>query len=211
VINRCRESRHVQDYIEGELASARALVFEEHLQTCGDCASEVSAYRRMFASLDVNLDDLALDPGPSLTERILDRVLPSRLRRRWVQAIGWIYGVSSAVATFAVVSWLTRPSTPVLLAQSYSEISVRAVQSVLFAFQVVTRSWFELVQGWDFVGRLVAIMTPIARALARPFADPALTGISAAAMVACLLVLWWMRPRHGEVREGVRNVSLLGF
>ncbi|HET9328825.1 MAG TPA: zf-HC2 domain-containing protein [Candidatus Eisenbacteria bacterium] len=212
MINRCRESRHVQDYLDAELAEARALAFEEHLQTCAGCAGEVAAYRAMFASLEVSLEDFAIvDPGPSLTERILDRVVPSRLRRRWVQAIGWVYGVSSAVATFAVVSWLTRPTTPVWLAQSYSELSLRVMQSVLFAFQVVTRSGFELLQGWDFVGRLVAIVSPIARALTRPLADPTLGAITAAAMVACVLLLWWMRPRAGEAREGVRNVSLLGF
>lgn len=211
-MNRCREARHVQDYLEAELAPARATAFEEHLRTCVECASEVAGYRRMFASLEVSLDDFArLDLGPRLTERILDRVLPSRLRRRWVTAIGWLYGTSSAIATFAVVSWLARPSTPVWLAHNYSEISLRAMQSVLFAFQVVTRSWFDLLQGWDFMGRLIAIVSPIARALTRPLADPTLGGISAAAMVACVLLLWWMRPRPGEAREGVRNVSLLGF
>jgi predicted anti-sigma-YlaC factor YlaD len=211
-MNRCREARHVQDYLDAELAPARAVAFEEHLQTCADCSGEVAAYRRMFASLDVSLDDFtALDPGPRLTEQILDRVVPSRLRRRWVSAIGWVYSGASAIATFAVVSWLTRPTTPVWLAQTYSEISVRAMQSVLFAFQVVTRSWFELVQGWDLMGRLVAIASPVARALTRPLADPTLGGIGAAAMAACVLLLWWMRPRAGEAREGVRNVSLLGF
>ena len=212
MIRDCREARHVQDYLDAELAPARVLAFEEHLKTCVDCSAEVAAYRKMFASLEISLDDFAVvDPGPRLTEQILDRVVPSRLRRRWVSAIGWVYGVSSAVATFAVVSWLTRPTTPVWLAQTYSEISVRAMQSVLFAFQVVTRSWFELMQGWDIVGRFVAIVSPIALALARPLADPTLGGISAAAMVACVLLLWWMRPRPGEAREGVRNVSLLGF
>ena len=211
-MNRCRESRHIQDYLDAELPAARSQAFQAHLETCVACASEVAAYRRMFASLDGSLGDLALsDPGPSLTERILDRVLPSRLRQRWVTVIGWIYGGSSAIATFAVVSWITRPDTPVWLAQHYSEISLRVMQSVLFTFQVVTRSWFEMLQGWDFMGRLVGRVSPLARALARPLAEPKLGIIKAAAMLACVLVLWWMRPRPDEAREGVRNVSLLGF
>ena len=208
----CREARHVQDYLDGDLTGSRAEAFESHLATCAACSLELAAYRKMFASLDVSLDDLAtMDPGPSLTECILDRVLPSRLRRRWVTAIGWAYSASAAVATFATVSWLTRPQTPVWLAQHYSQISLRAVQSVLFTFQVVTRSWFELLQGWGVMGRLVGILTPLARALTRPLADPTLSLVLAAAMLACVLVLWWMRPRAGEVREGVRHVSLLGF
>ncbi|TMQ71593.1 MAG: hypothetical protein E6K80_05120, partial [Candidatus Eisenbacteria bacterium] len=194
--DRCREARNVQEYLDDELPPARALAFEAHLKTCAICAGELSAYRVMFDSLDASLGDLSLlDPGPSLTERILDRVLPSRLRRRLVAAVGWVYGASAAVATFATVSWLTRPDTPVWLAQRFSQISLRAVESLLFAFQVVTRSWIELLQGWDLMGRFFGLLSPLARALARPLEDPVLGIVTAAAAIACALVLWWMRPR----------------
>jgi predicted anti-sigma-YlaC factor YlaD len=209
---RCRESGNVQDYLDAELSPERTRAFEAHLTTCPSCAAELAVYRSMFEALDGSLADYRVeDPGPSLTERILDRVLPSRLRRRWVNAIGWVYGSSSAVVTFATVSWLTRPTTPVWLAQHYSEISVRAIQSVLFAFQVVTRSWFELLQGWGLMGKLMEIASAVARSLTRPLADPMLGLVSAAAMVACVLLLGWMRPRPDRAREEIRNVSLLGF
>jgi len=211
-MNPCGETRRVQDYLDGELTAAQAQAFELHLQGCARCADEVASFQMVFASLGESLGDFArIDPGPSLTERILDRVLPSRLRKRWVTAIGWVYGTTSAIATFAVVSWLTRPETPLWLAQGYGEISLRTMQSVLFTFQVVTRSWLELLQGWGFFEHLVGRVSPVARALARPLADPTLGTITVAAMLACVLVLWWMRPRPDEAREGVRNVSLLGF
>jgi putative zinc finger protein len=211
-MNRCREARRVQDYLEGELAPERARAFEDHLEGCVDCLAEVASYRTLFASLDDSLDRIAFeDPGPALTERILDRVLPSRLRRRWVSAAGAIYGTLSAASTFLFVSWITRPEAHVWLAQRYSETSLRLVQSVLFAFQIITRSWFDLLEGWGFVERLVAVVSPVARALARPLADPTLGLITVAAMLASAVVLWWMRPRHQGAREGVRNVSLLGF
>ena len=83
-MNRCREARHIQDYLEGELALERSRGFEAHLEGCVECRAEVASYRTLFASLDGSLDRVTVeDPGPALTERILDRVLPSRLRRRW--------------------------------------------------------------------------------------------------------------------------------
>ncbi len=210
--SRCRQSGNIQDYLDREVAPSQAQAFAAHLSGCPSCTREIEVYRRMFAVLDLSIGEVArLDPGPSLTEQILDRVLPSRLRRRLVTVIGWIYGASASVATFAAVSWLTRPETPVWLAQRYSEISLRAMQSLLFSFQVVTRSWFELLQGWDLMGRFVGLLSPLARALARPLADPTVGLITAAAMLACVLVLWWMRPRPHEAREGVRHVGVLGF
>jgi Putative zinc-finger len=211
-MSRCRESRLVQEYLDAELEGARVRTFEAHLETCEACAAELAAYRRMFGELDHVLGGGAIeDPGPALTERILDRVLPSRLRRRWITAIGWLYGVSSAIATFAAGSWLAQPSTPERLARTYGEISLRAMQSVLFVFQLVTRSCFDLLQGWDILARLGALFTPLARALARPLADPTLGIVTAAAMLVTISVLWWMRPRRGEAREGARHVSVLGF
>jgi hypothetical protein len=211
-VNHCRERRLVQEYLDAELEEARARAFEAHLATCEACAAELASYRTMFGALDDVLGRTVLrDPGPALTERILDRVLPSRLRRRWVTAAGWIYGVSSAVATFAAVSWLARPNTPERLAQTWGEISIRAMQSVLFVFQLVTRSCFDLLQGWGLMARLADAVSPVARALARPLADPVLGIVMVAAMLVTISMLWWMRARRGEAREGARHVSLLGF
>jgi anti-sigma factor RsiW len=210
-MNRCREIRDVQDYLDGQLAPERALAFERHLETCAACSGEVRAFRALFDTLGDSLGDpMLLDPGPSLTERILDRVLPSRLRRRWVTTLGWVYGGLSAASTFAFVSWITRPETHVWLAQRYGEVSLRALQSGLFAFELITRSWFEVLQGWGFVERLAGSLSPVARALARPLADPTLGLILLAAALASGAVLRWMRAQHESAKE-VRNVSLLGF
>jgi predicted anti-sigma-YlaC factor YlaD len=210
-MNRCRETRNVQEYLDGELDAERALVFERHLETCETCSAEIRAFRSLFQTLgDFRGERVLVDPGPGLTERILDRVLPSRLRRRLVTVLGWIYGSTTAVTTFAFVSWISRPESHVWLAQRYGEISLRALQSGLFAFELVTRSWFEVLQGWGFVERLAAVFSPVARALARPLADPTLGFIMIAATLACALVLRWMHGRR-EPSEEVRHVGLLGF
>ncbi|HYM81308.1 MAG TPA: zf-HC2 domain-containing protein, partial [Candidatus Limnocylindria bacterium] len=109
----CTESRRLQIYLDGELSEAQAGAYRLHLETCPACTQELALYRRLFAALRPSP---VPDPGPALTERILDRVLPSRLRRRWVAALGWSYTAASATCTFMFVSWIARPETHVWLA-----------------------------------------------------------------------------------------------
>ena len=209
-MNRCNQARHVQDYLDREMSPGRASAFEVHLAGCAICAAEVAAFGAVFSSLGGPALRVA-DPGPSLTERILDRVLPSRLRARWVTAFGWAYGTASAVTTFAFVSWIVQPSTHMWLAQSYSEASLRLLQIMLLAFQTLTRSWLQAVDGVVFLGAVVERMAPVARALTRPWAEPQLAAIMVAAMLASAGVLWWMRPVRREAMEEIGNVGLLGF
>ena len=209
-MNRCTEARYVQDYLDRELSPERERAFAAHLAGCAWCAAEVEAFGAMFSSLGGPALRVA-DPGPSLTEKILDRVIPSRLRARWVTAFGWAYGTASAVTTFAFVSWIVQPSTHVWLALSYSEGSLRLMQTMLFAFQTLTRSWLQVVDGVVFLGAVAERMAPVARALTRPWAEPQLAAIMVAAMLACAGVLWWMRPVRREAMEEIGNVGLLGF
>lgn len=209
-MNRCTEARHVQDYLDRELSPERARAFEAHLAGCAWCTAEVEAFGAVFSSLGGRLLQVA-DPGPSLTERILDRVLPTRLRARWVTAFGWAYGTASAVTTFAFVSWIVQPSTHVWMAQSYAEGSLRLMQTLLFLFQTLTRTWLQVVDGVVFLTAVIERMAPVARALTRPWAEPQLAAIMVAAMLASAGVLWWMRPVRRDAMEEIGNVGLLVF
>jgi len=209
-MNDCRESRHVQDYLDRELSPGEVRAFEAHLADCASCSAAVEAFGAVFVLLRGDAQRIE-DPGPSLTEKILDRVLPSRLRARWVTAFGWAYGTASAVTTFAFVSWIAQPDSHVWLAQRFSEASLRVVQTALFAFQVLTRSWLQLMDGWAFLAEVGRWVAPVARALARPWTEPMLAAIAVAAILTCAGVLWWMRPGRRTVTEEIRNVSLVGF
>lgn len=209
-MNHCPHTRRAQDFLEGELPSEQARAFADHLRGCALCAAEVEAFRVLFADLGSEASAI-VDPGPSLTERVLDRVLPSRLRAPWVAGFGWAYGTASAVTTFAFVSWIAQGSSHVWLAQRLSEGSLRLIQTVLFTFQVLTRSWIELLDGWMFLEALAVRAAPVARALARPWMDPTVAAITVAAVLSCAVVLWWMRPRRRAMTEEVRHVSLVGF
>lgn len=209
-MNRCRESRRVQSWLEGDLAPGTAEAFTAHLAGCARCEAEVRAYRRLFAALaEERL--LVRDPGPALTERILDRVVPSRLRRRWVTALGWTYGTASAVSTFAFLSWIVQPSTHVWLIQSYAGASLRVSQVVLFAYQTLTRSLLDLINGWAILSTFGSMLGPLGRALARPLFDPIVASILIAAMLACIAVLRWMRPGVRPGENEVTHVRLLVF
>jgi hypothetical protein len=216
-MSRCRESARVQDYrvqdyLDRELAPERAAAFETHLADCPRCAAELASYRALFAGLAASLrPSPAWDPGPPLTERILDRVLPSRLRRRWVTAAGWVYGTAAALSTFLLASWLGRPETHVWLVRAYGEASLRVAQTALSVFQVVVRSWLEALQGWSALEGLLAKAALLARALAQSLSDPVLIGAGLAALAACAGLLAWMRSGRRAAGKEVRNVGLLCF
>ncbi|HJZ79152.1 MAG TPA: zf-HC2 domain-containing protein [Pyrinomonadaceae bacterium] len=50
--NRC-QLEDVAAYLDGELSGAGLTHFEAHLQTCGDCASELRAQRQLLCTLEV--------------------------------------------------------------------------------------------------------------------------------------------------------------
>ena len=206
-MNRCRESRRIQSWLDGDLSAEQATAFALHLSGCQTCEAEMRSYRALYLALGDSLQ--APDPGPELTERILDRVVPSRLRRRWVNAIGWTYGAASAVSTFAFASWIVQPSTHVWLVQCFAGASLRISQVLLFAFQTLNRLLLEGLDGWRILTTVGAMLGPAMRALARPLADPTIASILVAAVFACLALLRWMRPQYQPVEEEARHVGLL--
>jgi hypothetical protein len=197
-MNRCRESRRVQSWLEGDLPGDQATAFAEHLRGCATCEAELRSYRALFLALG---DSLAVpDPGPALTERILDRVVPSRLRRRWVNAVGWTYGAASGQH---VLRFVDRSASTHGLVQA-RRASLRS--AVLLFVQTLNRLLESSTAGGSHHrGRHVGA----GAALARPLAEPTVASILVAAMFACLALLRWMRPQARPIEEEVRHVGLL--
>jgi hypothetical protein len=204
----CPRSESIQAYLDGELSPAQAEGLRGHAAGCSDCSAELALYDRVFTALR---SAPIWDPGVAFTERVLDRVVPSRLRRRWVTAIGWGYGTVSAVTTFLFVSWLARPGTPSWIVERLGEAYVRLIQTGLFTLHAMVFSWLRVMDGWGWVGAMIERLAPLLRALALPLAQPLIGAVLTGATLACIAVLWWMRPRRARARKGVRHVSLLGF
>ena len=207
-MNRCPESERIEPWLDGELPSASARAFERHLDGCGRCEAELRAVRAMYASMR---GITIWDPGPALTERILDRTLPSRVFRHHVTVLGWCYTAVSAVSTFAFISWAVRPSTHVWLGHLASAAYARMIDAGLFTLDTLLTVVLRLQQGWGLIEVLGGWVLPVLRALAAVAADPWIAGALWAAALCSVGLLWWIRPRPVRVLRGNRHVGILAL
>jgi len=204
----CATIERIQAFLDDDLPAAETRALREHLDDCAACRAEITAYAGLFASLR---GAFLRDPGPALTERVLDRVLPSRMRRRMVTAVGWSYTALSAVSTYLFVSWIARPATHVWLAERLSEAYLRLFQVGMFTLHALAMSWLRLLEGWGTFESVLERLAPLARALVLPFSHPVLAAILWAAVLVSMGVFWWMKQRHDPASGEVRHVGILGF
>jgi predicted anti-sigma-YlaC factor YlaD len=198
-MTRCPESDRIESWLDRELPAPAAAEFERHLRGCEPCAREARALEALYASLQ---RVPVWDPGPSLTERILDHVAPSRLRRRQITLVGWAYSAVSAVTTFAFISWIVRPGTHVWLGQVVAAGYSRLIDTGLLALDTVMGVALRLHQGWGLVEVVGGWIVPVVRALATLAVDPAVAAPLWASIVACSAIIWWLRPRPVRVARG---------
>jgi predicted anti-sigma-YlaC factor YlaD len=207
-MSRCPESEHIEPWLDGELGLEPARAFERHLAGCPACAAEHAA----FASLFVTLRHARVaDPGPRLTERILDRVVPSRVRRRQVTMVGWCYTALSAATTFAFISWVVRPETPIWLGRLLTTAYGRVMDTALFAIGALTATILRVQQGLGLLEALSGWLVPVSRALRLLVGDPMIAAPLWAAIATCGLLFLWMRPRPLHIVRGRRHVGILAF
>jgi len=207
-MSRCPESERIEPWLDGELSAEASRALAEHLVGCRRCAAERASLETLFASLRVAR---VSDPGPTLTERILDRVVPSRIRRRQVTVLGWCYTAVSAVTTFAFISWIVRPATQLWLGRLVSAAYGRLIDTGLFALDAITTTALRVQHGLGVLELLGGWLVPVARAFGLVATDPRVAASLWAAVAACALLLWWMRPRHVRVAGGSRHVGILAF
>lgn len=207
-MKRCAESERIEPWLDGELPSASARAFEAHLDGCARCGAEVRALRSLYASLRA----LPIsDPGPGLTERILDRVVPSRVRRHQVMILGWCYTAVSAVTTFAFISWAVRPSTHAWLGWLVSTAYARLIDTGLFALDALMAVALRLQRGWGLVEVMGGWIVPAVRALAAAASDPWVSGGLWVAVACSVALLWWIRPRPVRIVRGDHHVGILAL
>jgi anti-sigma factor RsiW len=207
-MNRCPESEHLEPWLDGELDADAARAFERHLAGCATCAAERAAFASLFATLR---HARVADPGPSLTERILDRVVPSRVRRRQVTVVGWCYTALSAVTTFALISWVARPETPIWFGRLLTTAYGRLVDTTLFTISALTATILRVQQGLGLLEVLSGWLLPVSRALGLLVGDPMVAAPLWGAIATCGLLFLWMRPRPVHVVRGNRHVGILAF
>jgi hypothetical protein len=207
-VSPCPESFHFQELLDGELPAADALAIREHAASCEACAGELALYRQLYHSLE-RLPEW--DPGPAFTARVMERVLPSKVRRRWLRALGFGYASLTALIVGAAAVFATQPAARALV-EALSEVaSRRLAQAMVFALNALSFSALSLAGGGQMLTATGRRLAPIGRALAALFSQSDIVVPLTIATAACVAVLWWMRPRGAEARKGVRHVSVLGF
>ena len=207
-MTRCPESTRIEAWLDQELTREAARDFARHLSGCAWCTAEVRAWESFAATLRAAP---VWDPGPALTERILDRVAPSRVRRRQLTVVGWCYSFASAVTTFAFISWIVRPETHVWLGRLVTAAYARLIDTGLFVLDSLVAVSLRLQRGWSLVEILGGWVVPVVRALGALASDPTVAAMMWAALATCVALLWWMRPRPIRTMKGSRHVGILAF
>jgi anti-sigma factor RsiW len=207
-MTRCKESLRVQGFLDGELAPGEVMDFRAHLAGCPECAAELAAYQHVIAALErVPL----LAPPPALTGRILERVLPSRARRRRLAVLGWLYAAASAACVGLVALWVLQPGRDAMLETFSGQLSHRLLGAGLFVLNTLGASAVRLADVWGLLHAAGERLAPLTRALGAVLTSPGIALSVWSAAAVCAALLWWMRPRTGSAAREVRHVSVLGF
>lgn len=206
-MNRCNEAFDLQAYLDGELDAGETLRLERHMDQCASCAVELALYRRVFTTLDAMP---LLDPGPMLTERVLAKVVPARVRRRWMQVAGWSYAATFVAFLGAAMLWLAQPGTQEALGSFSSAASIRLTGVLVFALESLNFAARVLAGTWGLAAAAMDWFAPLGRAFAPWLAHPSVRVALPAAALASAAVVWWMRSRDGKSQEGPRHVAILG-
>lgn len=205
----CRHNAQVQDYLDDLLAPGDARVFEDHLGGCAECRLELAMYRRVFAALD---GTPTFDPGPMLTERVLDHVLPSRVKRqRRLAVLGWVYGGSLAMSAVAIVAAAMQPLGRAALAALWGQASHRVLGTLEFVLNAVTWMAIRAAGAGEWLTATSQRIAPVLRGIGTVLSEPPIAMSLAAAAAVSIAVIWWMRPRERAGAKEARYVAILGF
>ena len=197
----------LQDYLEGMLPLSERQSLREHVDACSACGARLDGYAQVFAML---ADVPVPDPSPALAERILDRALPSRVRRRWMRTVGLGYAATLASLLGIAVAWGTQPGARTFAGWVTGEASQRVVQCLKLLIQGVSFLALGLSGSWGTLSAVAGRFAPLGRALASVASHPTVELAMWMAGLSCLALLWWLRPRAGRDGKGISHVGLLG-
>lgn len=205
-MTRCEQSIRIQDFLDGELPAGEAAAFRAHLAACPRCATELDSFRRLVAALECEPLEI---PRPELTGRILARVLPSRLRRRRLAALGLGYAASVAVTGAAL--WALRAFGGGVLGALPAWLSRHLLRGALSALDALGASAVNLATGLGWLEAVAQRLDPLSRAFVVLITDPRVAPAVWAAVTVCAVLLWWMRPRRTSGVGEVRHVGITVF
>ena len=199
------------ELLDGELSPVERLRAEAHLVGCARCTSErvrIQALFHRLATLPL------LEPSAGLESRILGAVLPglraraARRARVW-RFVGGLYAAGTAASLVAVASLFVVPQ-PRAWAH---EVAAAATHALAGAFVFVCRSInaavLSLAGGASLLESAGARLSPFVRVLARVLEIPEVSWLVGGALLAGVVLLWWVRPRADRAWKEGHHVGVL--
>jgi len=198
-------------WLDGELAAPERSRIDAHLVHCTECASDVRAYRALFAGFDA-LPATPVAPPSDLTARILaaveaDRATHPVRRPRWLEIAGAAYTGSAAALVAAGIAVFVSPW------REAAQVGVRDFVSALFsgtvgAFVGAFDSAVSLLslglRAREAASEVLVPLAPLGRSLEVVAAQPELRAGLAAALVLST-ALWWLLQRRQVAGPGRMN------
>lgn len=193
----CPESDRLQDLLEGLLPAEDRVRLEAHLALCARCAAERALLQRVFGALE-SMPLLA--PSRGFADRVLARTHPEP-SPVWTRAFGIAFGAGFAVSAATLAAAILMPE-PRRWVMALAGDAIAAVGDLfVFVLHSLNAALLRVVDLAAAASGVVGSLGSLVRALLAPLQSPVIVSVSVAAVVACALVLWWMRPR--ESRKGV--------
>jgi hypothetical protein len=204
----CPDSTRIQDYLDDELVPAERVAFEAHLAGCTACDSELAVYRRVFADLD-SLP--LLSPSAGLADRVLAEVMPAH-SARWSRFALWGYGTAVAASAAAIASAVFLPGPRQWTYDLAADAARSLVGSFLFVLKSLNAAGLRVLDIVHLAAGFFGRLGPILHALRIPLSQPAVLATLWAAVLVCVALFWWMRPReNSSAAEGDHHVGIIGF
>jgi hypothetical protein len=133
------------------------------------------------------------------------------VRRRWLRALGVGYVAASAASVAAAVGLIAMPGPRAALVGLAMAASNGLARALVLTLDALSFSLLSVAGGFGLMRSLGERLSPLIRAANALFVHPGMAITLTVALLACALLLWWMRPRDRSVREGIGHVGLLGF
>ena len=207
-MNPCPNRGTLQDFLEALLPEAEMRRVGAHVDGCANCRAERARFERLFEAFAA----LPLEaPSPALAGRVLDHVLPSRRRTRWVRRVGVGYAAALVASLGTVAAVATLPVAHGFVAWLVSAAPSRVLDSLKFMLNAAAFLALRLAGGWGLVSSAGSRVSPLMRAFLAAFDQPVIQVSFAISVASCFAVLWWLRPRADRAERGMPHVGLLGF
>jgi hypothetical protein len=137
-------------------------------------------------------------------------VLPSRIRRRWLTAVGWAYAGSLAASVAAMTLAIRLPQAHAWLEAVSGAASRQTVRIAVVALDVLGYATLGLASGWGALDRLIGHIAPLPRALGSILEQPSIAIAIAAAAVICTVLLGLLRGRERSARRSIDPLGMIG-